>query len=105
MALIQTSLSERIGTLVFNHYARRNALSAELIAQTLAALELFKERGARVVILRAAEGATVWSSGHSVDELPKADIDPLEQLLRAVKRFPAPVIAMVHGSVWGAPAT
>jgi methylmalonyl-CoA decarboxylase len=107
MALIRTSLSERIGTLVFDHHAKRNALSAELIAATLAALALFKEQGARVVILRAAEGAKVWSSGHSVDELPKADIDPLpyddplEQLLRAVKRFPAPVIAMVHGSVWG----
>jgi methylmalonyl-CoA decarboxylase len=43
-----------------------------------------------------------------VSELPKADIDPLpysdplEQLLRAVKAFPAPVIGMVHGSVWGA---
>ena len=42
-----------------------------------------------------------------MDELPKADIDPLpyddplEQILRAVKRFPAPIVAMVHGSVWG----
>jgi len=49
----------------------------------------------------------VWSAGHDVGELPKADTDPLpyndplEQLLRAVKAFPAPVIAMVRGSVWG----
>jgi methylmalonyl-CoA decarboxylase len=35
----------------------------------------------------------------NVDPLPYSD--PLEQLLRAVKSFPAPVIAMVHGSVWG----
>ena len=27
--------------------------------------------------------------------------DPLEELIRAVRTFPAPVIAMVHGSVWG----
>ena len=46
-----------------------------------------------------------------MSELPKADIDPLpysdplEQLLRAVKAFPAPVIGMVHGSVWGAALT
>jgi methylmalonyl-CoA decarboxylase len=39
--------------------------------------------------------------------LPKANIDPLpygdplERILRGVKSFPAPVIAMVHGSVWG----
>jgi len=49
----------------------------------------------------------VWSFGHDVGELPKANVDPLpysdplEQLVRAVKAFPAPVIAMVHGSVWG----
>jgi len=42
-----------------------------------------------------------------LDQLPKAKIDPLpysdplERTLRAVKSFPAPVIAMVHGSVWG----
>jgi methylmalonyl-CoA decarboxylase len=107
MALIQANLSDQIGTLVLDHYAKRNALSARLIAETIAALERFKEQGARVVVFRAAAGAKVWSSGHSIDELPKADIDPLpyddplEQLLRAVKRFPAPVIAMVHGTVWG----
>ena len=35
----------------------------------------------------------------NLDPLPYDD--PLEQLLRAVKGFSAPVIAMVHGSVWG----
>ncbi len=58
-------------------------------------------------MIRSAGGENVWSAGHDVDELPKADVDPLpygdplEQLLRAVKSFPAPVLAMVHGSVWG----
>ena len=61
----------------------------------------------RVLVLRSAVTEKVWSAGHDVEELPKADSDPLpyddplEQLLRAVKGFPAPVIAMVHGSVWG----
>ena len=32
---------------------------------------------------------------------PLAYNDPLEELIRAVRTFPAPVIAMVHGSVWG----
>ena len=48
--------------------------------------------------------------GHDIEELPKADVDPLpysdplEQLLRAVKAFPAPVIAMVHfGALPGSP--
>ena len=49
----------------------------------------------------------VWSAGHDIDELPRGRRDPLgyndplEELLRAVRTFPAPVIAMVHGSVWG----
>ena len=58
-------------------------------------------------MIRSATWERVWSSGFDVDDLPAADVDPLpysdplEDLLRAVKSFPAPVIAMVHGSVWG----
>jgi methylmalonyl-CoA decarboxylase len=107
MALIRTTLGDNIGVIAFDNYAKRNALSAVLIEETLATLERFKASGVRVVILRTAENENVWSAGHSVDELPKADVDPLpysdplEQLLRGVKAFPAPIIAMVHGSVWG----
>jgi len=107
MALIQTAYADHIGVIAFDNYAKRNALSRDLIAETLAAFDRFKADGARAVILRSAANEKVWSAGHSVDELPKADVDPLpyddplEQLLRAVKKFPAPVIAMVHGSVWG----
>jgi methylmalonyl-CoA decarboxylase len=107
MALIKTTLADQVGTIAFDRDAKRNALSAGLIAETIAALDDFKASGARAVVLRSAAAGKVWSAGHDIDELPKADIDPLpysdplEQLLRAVKAFPAPVIAMVHGSVWG----
>jgi len=107
LALIQTTFADHIGVIAFDHYAKRNALSFELIAETLTALDHLQQQRARVVILRSAVQEKVWSSGHSVDELPKADIDPLpydeplEKLLRAVKAFPAPIIAMVHGTVWG----
>src|SRR5512144_440159 len=76
----------------------------------LAALADFERRKARVVILRAALGAKVFSAGHDISELPSGGkdgkdplhySDPLERLLRAIKAFPAPIIAMVHGSVWG----
>ncbi|ART72051.1 methylmalonyl-CoA decarboxylase [Mycobacterium dioxanotrophicus] len=107
MALVQTSLADSIGTIAFDRDSKRNALSAELIAETIAALDDFKTRHVRAVVLRSATAGNVWSAGHDVAELPVADLDPLpysdplEQLLRAVKTFPAPVIAMVHGSVWG----
>ncbi len=107
MPLIKTAFAESIGTIAFDRDAKRNALSAGLIAETLAALDEFKAKRARAIVLRSAGTGKVWSAGHDIDELPKADVDPLpysdplEQLLRAVKAFPAPVIAMVRGSVWG----
>ncbi|WP_006242194.1 methylmalonyl-CoA decarboxylase [Mycolicibacterium tusciae] len=107
MALIKTSLAEAIGTIAFDRDDKRNALSAELIAETISALDEFRTQDARVVVLRSATSGKVWSAGHDVAELPVADVDPLpyddplEQLIRAVKSFPAPVVAMVHGSVWG----
>jgi methylmalonyl-CoA decarboxylase len=104
---IQTSFDDHVGVIALDNYAKRNALSGTMIAAILAALETFKSALARAVILRSAQDGPVWSSGHAIDELPEADRDPLpyddplEQLLRAVKNFPAPVIAMIHGSVWG----
>ncbi len=67
-----------------------------------------KKQGVRVLVLRASTNEKVWSAGHDIDELPQADrdplpyTDPLEALLRGIRDFPAPVIAMIHGSVWGA---
>jgi len=106
-SLVRIEYVDSIGTLALDNYAKRNSLGADLIAEVIAGFESFKEKGARAVILRSAVNEKVWSSGHDIDELPKENIDPLpyndplEQLLRAVKLFPAPVIAMVHGSVWG----
>jgi len=116
MPLIQTDVADGsdpegpprgIATIAFDHDAKRNALGADLIAEVLAALDDFKAQQARAVIVRSARNGTVWSAGHDIDELPRAGLDPLpyndplEQLLRMIKRFPAPVIGMVHGSVWG----
>ena len=74
---IRTSFDDHIGIVGFDDYATRNALSKELIAATLAALEIFKTQRARAVILRSAQIDSVWSSGHSVNELPIAEKDPL----------------------------
>ncbi|HYK83998.1 MAG TPA: methylmalonyl-CoA decarboxylase [Ktedonobacteraceae bacterium] len=95
-----------IGTLTLNQPAKRNALSEALVEELLTALADFQRAGTRVVVLRAAPDASVWSSGHDISELPQGRdplpySDPFERALRAVKTFPAPVIAMVHGSVWG----
>jgi methylmalonyl-CoA decarboxylase len=107
MPLVLTTIEESIGTIVLNHPEKRNALSQALIADLLAGLTAFREQSARVIILRAPEGAKVWSAGHDVSELPQSHRDPLgwddplRQLIREIESFPAPIIAMIEGSVWG----
>jgi len=105
-ALVRSELRGRVGILTLDNYAKRNALSRELLTGLTTALDGLSNK-AQAVILRAGPDVKVWSAGHDVRELsrdhsdPLAYGDPLEAALRAIRRFPAPVIAMVHGSVWG----
>jgi methylmalonyl-CoA decarboxylase len=107
MELISTDFADFIGTVTLDHPAKRNALSEALVAELVAALARLTERKARVVILRAAPGSKVWSAGHDVAELPAGRRDPLgwddplRHLIREIEQFPAPVIAMIEGGVWG----
>lgn len=105
--LILTEFDGSIGTITFNNQKKRNSLSNALLNELLLALIEMKNRKARVVIIRAESGAKVWSSGFDISELPESRRDPLsyndplEQVLRRIETFPAPVIAMVEGGVWG----
>lgn len=107
MSLVITTLEDSIGTIILNHGQKRNALSQPLIFDTLDALGAFRQKDVRVVILRAPDGATVWSSGHDVSELPQGHRDPLgwddplRRLVREIENYPSPIIAMIEGSVWG----
>lgn len=107
MSLIITSYNDRIGTITFNNPATRNSLSSDLLSELIETLQLFEKRKARAVIIRAENGVKIWSSGLDIRELPipgrdpLSYNDPLEQLLRAIQLFPAPVIAMIEGGVWG----
>jgi methylmalonyl-CoA decarboxylase len=105
--LVRLHFEDFIGTLTLQHEARRNALSAELVRQLVAALASLRECQARVAIVRARPGAAVFSAGHDVNELPLDGRDPLgwddplRHLIREIEQFPAPVIALVEGGVWG----
>jgi methylmalonyl-CoA decarboxylase len=107
MALILTELQDAVGTITFNNYARRNALSRAFIQELIKALNEMIYQQVRVVILRAEPGARVWSAGYDITEFPKLGrdplsyYDPLEQAIRAIQHCPAPVIGMLEGSVWG----
>jgi methylmalonyl-CoA decarboxylase len=107
MPLITASLQECIGTITLNNPERRNALSRALVDEVIQAMDALRQGKARVLILRAPAGSTVWSAGHDVSELPLpgrdplAYSDPLITVLREIQNTPLPVIAMIEGSVWG----
>lgn len=107
MGLVTVTEHEAVGTLTLNDPGKRNALSSNLITDLVAGFDTLRERGTRVVILRAAPGAGTFSAGHDVRELPTngrdplSYNDPLRHVIRVIQRFPSPVIALVEGGVWG----
>ena len=104
---VRTDIRDQVGVISIDDKRTRNALSAQTSKGIITALASLRVGAVRVVVLRAAAGLRVWSAGHDIDELPRGGRDPLgyddplEQLIRAIRTFPAPVVAMVHGSVWG----
>ena len=107
MSLVKAEVLEKVGVITLNNTPKLNALSSKLVEDIVEALGNFQKEQVHIVVLRAPEGAKVWSAGHDVKELPLKLRDPLsyydslEVLLRTVEEYPGPVIAMVHGSVWG----
>jgi methylmalonyl-CoA decarboxylase len=104
---VRTAVIGKVGVITLDDRHKRNAIAARMASSVVAALENLRAQDMRAIVLRAAPGMNVWSAGHDIDELPRGGRDPLgyndplEGLLRAVRSFPMPVIAMVHGSVWG----
>jgi methylmalonyl-CoA decarboxylase len=105
--VVGTGMVGRVGIITLVDRRRHNAIGTQLASGVLAALEDLRARQARTIVLRAAAGMEVWSAGHDITELPRGRRDPLgyndplEGLIRAIRTFPAPVVAMVHGTVWG----
>jgi methylmalonyl-CoA decarboxylase len=107
MPLIIPSVQDAIGVLTLNCPEKHNALSAALVGEIIDGLADFGRQSVRAVILRSLPGARVWSAGHDVSELPTDGRDPLgwddplRHVIREIENFPAPVIAMIEGTVWG----
>jgi methylmalonyl-CoA decarboxylase len=105
--LLELAVTGKIGVITLNNPKKRHALSTAMIDELCAALEEMLYLQMRVVILRAPAGAEVFSAGHDVRELPTNGRDPLtyddpvRRVIRMIELFPAPVIAMVEGTVWG----
>jgi methylmalonyl-CoA decarboxylase len=107
MDLVLEQIVDSVGTLTLNCPKAHNALSGSLLDTLIAALERMKVAQVRAMVLRAQPGAKVFSAGHDIKELapvgrdPLTFLDPLRRTIRAIEEHPAPVIAMIEGSVWG----
>jgi len=94
-----------IATITLNRPEKRNAISAEMIAELLAAFDEVESSTARVLILTGAGKA--FCSGMDLDGLkalaansPKRNEEDAQRIVRLVRRlwsFPKPVIAAVNG--------
>jgi len=106
-SVVHTVIRGQVGVITLDDRHKRNAIGARMANSIVAALGSMRAQKVRTVVIRAAAGMSVWSAGHDIDELPQGRRDPLgyddplEGLLRAIRTFPAPVVAMVHGTVWG----
>ena len=100
-------LRDKTGIITLSNPEKKNALSSTLLREMKLAFEFLKEGNVRVVIIRADKEIETWSSGHDIDDLPGINEDPrgfenpLEENLRMILEYNAPVIAMVEGGVWG----
>ena len=99
MATVLSTVDGAIGTIILNH-RKVNPLARVLIDDVIAELELMKSRSVRVVILRTAAGAKVFSAGHDVRELPQmAVIRSLTMILCANLYVPSNIF-LLPSSQW-----
>ena len=106
-AVTWSRAEEGVGVVTFGE-PPMNLLTTDTCAGLLAAFDALEQARARVVILASDTEARVWSSGVDLRRVPLDGQDSvqwrsgLEQVLRRVRLFPAPVIAMLHAGAYGA---
>lgn len=104
------SRDDRVATVLLNRPARRNALTAGLLKELGAAMEAL--RGTVRVVILAGAGEEAFSAGYEIGDIPtglgpaeaaeRLDRHPLQEALRVVREFPAPVITRIRGVTLGA---
>jgi methylglutaconyl-CoA hydratase len=102
---IQLEFSGEVATITLNRPEKRNAITAEMIAELLSAFDDVEENPARVLILTGAGKA--FCSGMDLDALQKLatqspadqheDAERLARLCHRIWSFTKPTIAAVNG--------
>jgi len=106
--VVEYELADSVARIYLNRPHRLNAVVPELTAGLVTALGRAGQDGARVVIL--AGRGRAFCSGHDLKEPVPAEtvlatrlrVDGIQEVTRAIRRFPGPVIAAVHGYALGA---
>ncbi|MEP7023484.1 MAG: enoyl-CoA hydratase/isomerase family protein [Actinomycetota bacterium] len=106
--VVDYELDQSIARVYLNRPHRLNAVVPELTAGLVAALQRAEAEGARVVVL--AGRGRAFCSGHDLKEpitqesvlVTRRRVDRIQDVTRAIRRFPGPVIAAVHGYALGA---
>jgi methylglutaconyl-CoA hydratase len=103
---IQLTIDSSVATVTLNRPDKRNAISYELIADLLAALDEIAKSSAHILILTGAGKA--FCSGMDLDNLKALtgrspeqslkDSETMAHLFRSLYDFPKPTIAAVNGA-------
>ncbi|HEX4061809.1 MAG TPA: GNAT family N-acetyltransferase [Streptosporangiaceae bacterium] len=105
---VDYELREPVAWIYLNRPHRLNAVVPELTAGLVAGLDRARREGARVAVL--AGRGRAFCSGHDLKEpvppetvlATRLRVDGIQDVTRAIRRFPGPVVAAVHGYALGA---
>jgi 2-(1,2-epoxy-1,2-dihydrophenyl)acetyl-CoA isomerase len=106
--VVESELDQSVARIYLNRPHRLNAVVPELTAALVTALDGAAADGARVAVL-AGRGRAFCSGFDLKEPLPQETVlvtrrrvDGIQEVTRAIRRFPGPVIAAVHGYALGA---
>jgi 2-(1,2-epoxy-1,2-dihydrophenyl)acetyl-CoA isomerase len=105
--IVLTALDDGVLTITLNRPSRLNAVVPALAVELVRALDGAARDGIRATVIRGAgrafcSGWDLKEPGPRSIEDARADAEGLQEVTRATRRVPGPVVAAVHGYALGA---
>ena len=109
MSELLQQINNRVCTLTLNRPDKRNSLSPDLLKQLKATLDNLAEQDKIRALIVTGSGDKAFCAGYDLSVLPTGrneddddeGINPFEEAMEALVRFPYPVIAMMNGYAFG----
>lgn len=109
--LILCEEQEYVTTLTLNRPEKHNAMSPDMLVLLRQHLQRLHANGTTRVLVIRGQGNKAFTSGYDIGRLPERQGEErltqsdepglFTQVIEEVRRFPAPVIAMIHGFCMG----